>query len=87
MLGRTRSDHLRSATPSHKCHQSFTLLTADMISAAAQSFNLKVQAIFDGHQGFGDDSKLNSLALVYLVVEASDHSRLFVINLDSPAGN
>ena len=39
-----------------------------MDSAAAQSFTLKVQAVFDGHQGFGDDSKLNSLALVNFIL-------------------
>ena len=61
--------------------------TEDMNSAAAQSFNLTLQAILDGHTGFGDDSKLNSLALVNLIFQASDHSWPVVINSDSRAGN
>lgn len=62
-------------------------ISGDMHSAAAQSFNLTLQAILDGHKGFGDDSKLNSLALVDLIFSASDHSGPVLINLDSCAGN
>ena len=58
-----------------------------MNSAAARSFNSKLQAIFDGHKGFGDDSKLNSLALVNLLFQASDHSRPVLISLESRAGS
>lgn len=32
-----------------------------------QSLNFGLQSILDRHKGFGDDSKLNSLALVKLV--------------------
>lgn len=44
------------------------LTIRDMISAA-QSFNLDLQTILDENKGYGDESKLNSLALVKLVFE------------------
>ncbi|KAL3148844.1 hypothetical protein ABBQ32_001720 [Trebouxia sp. C0010 RCD-2024] len=34
-----------------------------MTSAAAQAFNHTLQVLFNGHEGFAEDSKLNSLAL------------------------
>ena len=56
-----------------------------MAPAAAQAFNLTLQAIFDRHKGFGDDSKLNSLALVCAVPQVLDHF-MALINLHACAG-